>query len=331
MTTTATNLGEILDRINALPFDWHQSGTMGPDPLAAIARLTGGHLRRSLETGTGKTTLLLSHISEHHTVFAIDGGQSLTVTRKSDLLEGSRVHFVDGPTQRTLLAYQFSEPLDFVLLDGPHGYPFPELEYWAVYPHIRPGGVLAIDDIHIPTIHRLFEFLREDPMFELVEVVPHTAFFRRTTAQTFDPECDGWYLQPFNTSRFPVVTAPKPEAQPVDEQAYRDRLLPLIETWAAERARVAIFGIGDHTNLLFRVVPELERLNVVAFLDSNPDNQRQPFRGRPVRRPEWAEGGSDVVLCSSFAHEMTQMELLDRVKVKAVPSHLKPTNAPTGR
>jgi hypothetical protein len=31
-------------------------------------------------------------------------------------------------------------------------------------------------------------------------------------------------------------------------------------------------------------------------------------------------------LCSSFAHELTQMALLDRANVKVVPSHLRPTS-----
>ena len=48
---------------------------------------------------------------------------------------------------------------------------------YFVYPHLDTGAVLIIDDIHIPTIRRMFEFLAEDEMFELIEVVWDTAFF----------------------------------------------------------------------------------------------------------------------------------------------------------
>ncbi len=49
-------------------------------------------------------------------------------------------------------------------------------------------------------------------MFELVEVVDTTAFFRRTTAETFDPYCDGWWLQKYNAAHFPVsLVPPAPE------------------------------------------------------------------------------------------------------------------------
>src|SRR5690606_15817132 len=108
MTMQATQ-DDILEAVSALPQDWHGVGTMLRSVLAAIARHTGGRLVRSAETGTGKTTLLLSHLSERHTVFAVDYGRSLSVTRQSPLLRRERVEFVEGPTQRTLFQYRFTE------------------------------------------------------------------------------------------------------------------------------------------------------------------------------------------------------------------------------
>jgi len=40
-------------------------------------------------------------------------------------------------------------------------------------------------------------------MFELIEVVGNTAFFRRTAAPTFDPFGDGWEGQLYNTKNSP--------------------------------------------------------------------------------------------------------------------------------
>ena len=84
---------------------------------------------------------------------------------------------------------------------------FPELEYYYVYPHLREGALLVVDDIHIPTIHRLHTFLAEDAMFELVHVERTTAFFRRTGAPVFSPYGDGWEHQAYNRTRFPVDVA----------------------------------------------------------------------------------------------------------------------------
>lgn len=197
----------LLRRINDLPPAWHGHGSLTPLVLSRLARhLEGKQVRHSVETGTGKSTLLLSHLSAHHLVFTIDDPveRSLEVVRTSPLLRAETVEFVTGPTQRTLKTFELPETLDFALIDGPHGYPFPELEYHAIYPKLIPGAVLVVDDIHIPTVNHLFEVLREDPMYRVIEVVRTTAFLRRTDAPVFDPEGEGWNHQPYNSRRFPL-------------------------------------------------------------------------------------------------------------------------------
>src|ERR1051325_4387416 len=82
----------------------------------------------------------------------------------------------------------------------PHAFPFPQLEYFYLYPHLPTGGLLIVDDIHIRTVHDFYRFLRNDAMFELVDRVDRTAFFRRTSAPVFDPWGDGWWAQSHNRS-----------------------------------------------------------------------------------------------------------------------------------
>ena len=138
----------------------------------------------------------------------LDEGGSLAAVQASPLLRAANVQFVVGSTQQTLAPHQFTAALDLVLLDGPHAWPFPELEYYAVYPHIAAGGLLIVDDIHIPTIHNMWRFLREDPMWAEVELVGTTGFLRRTAAPTFDPLGDLWHEQPYNSTRYPVALWP---------------------------------------------------------------------------------------------------------------------------
>jgi predicted O-methyltransferase YrrM len=208
-TGGATAYDALVREIDALPSDWHGAGTCGPAPLRAIAHWAHSRrIRRSAETGTGKSTLLLSHVSADHTVFAIDDtgvSESFKNVRESPLLRRDAVTFVVGPTQQTLPRHEFgAEPLQLVLIDGPHGYPFPELEYYFFLPHLDEGALLILDDVHIPTIFRLFAFLREEAMFDLVGRVATTAFFRRNATPLFDPTGDGWWLQNFNRRRFPI-------------------------------------------------------------------------------------------------------------------------------
>jgi Methyltransferase domain len=182
----------------------HTAGTFAGAVLGAIFRHASGRsLERSVETGCGASTLLLSHLSRHHTVFAIDAGTgSVRSVQSSALLRREAVTFVEGPTQLTLPAHTFTGGLQLALIDGPHGYPFPDLEYYYLYQHLDRGAVLIIDDIHIPTITNLFDFLCADEMFAVEEVVETTAFFRRTDAATFSPIGDHWWTQGYNRRAF---------------------------------------------------------------------------------------------------------------------------------
>jgi len=198
--SSAEELRRIRRAVDELPDAWHRAGTVEPAVLDALER-NGRDLKHSIETGTGRTTLLLSHLSTDHIVFAKDDtgdGDSLSAVRLSPLLKSDNVTFVVGPTQRTLLSYEFDSPLHLAFLDGPHAYPFPDLEYWAVYPHIEAGGLLVIDDIQIPTIANMYSVLKADAMWDLVEVVHTTAFFRRTLSPAIDPYGEGWWLQGYN-------------------------------------------------------------------------------------------------------------------------------------
>ncbi len=195
----------ILNQIETLPSDWHKAGTLDASVLAAFVKHASNlPLEHSLETGSGKSTLMFSNISRHHLVFALDAGDSITCVKNSPLFNRSAVEYVEGPTQTTLPYYRFRHKLDFALIDGPHGYPFPEMEYYFIYPHLKEGAILVIDDIHIPTIFNLFKFLMDDSMFEFLEIVNQTtAFFRRTSSPLFSPTGDGWWEQEYNKKNFP--------------------------------------------------------------------------------------------------------------------------------
>src|ERR1017187_197814 len=195
----SSSINEIRARILEVQPNLHGAGTVSADALGAMVKHASNRIiRHSAETGCGATTLMLSHLSQHHTVFALDIGGSVANVRRSPLLRKGAVSFIEGPSQRTLPQHHFAEKLQLALIDGPHAYPFPDLKYYFLYPHLDSGALLILDDIQIRSIHNLFEFLRSDSMFRLEEVVRSTAFFTRTEAPTFDPIGDGWQEQGYN-------------------------------------------------------------------------------------------------------------------------------------
>ena len=96
----SVDIGALRREIDRLPDDWHGAGTVSPAVLEALARhATERRLTRSMETGTGRTTLLLSHLSSNHAVFAKDDrgdGDSLIAVQESHLLNTDAVSFVVG-------------------------------------------------------------------------------------------------------------------------------------------------------------------------------------------------------------------------------------------
>lgn len=223
-------IDKVVEHVLHLPADWHGAGSLKPNVLRAIVRQAQSiDIKHSVETGSGKSTLLLSHLSPDHAVFAMDDGNgSVQRVRESELLCAETVRFVEGPTQRTLLRQTFDEPLQLVLLDGPHGYPFHHLEYYCVYPHIEFGGLLIVDDIDIPSVYDMYRFLKRDEMFELSQVVHTTAFFRRTNASVFDPFADGWWLQNYNRRKKLVDWHPLSIAMALVPRSTRRVLLRMV-------------------------------------------------------------------------------------------------------
>jgi hypothetical protein len=179
----------------ARALQFHPWDAMAPSALEALAKR--GPFQFSVETGCGGSTIVLSHISKHHTAFAIEGAErTITGVRQHSDFRPEDVVFVEGETKCTLPRHSFEEPLDLALLDGPHAYPLPQLEFVYMFPQLRAGGWLVLDDIQIPSVYELFNFMRRESSIVLEEVAVRTAFFRKLGDGDLEP--DGWQRQGLN-------------------------------------------------------------------------------------------------------------------------------------
>lgn len=145
-------IDDIVDRVNTSSC-WHEHGSLSERVLCAMARhVSCLDVKCSVETGCGKSTMLIAQFSQNHIAFTADSDEILAKAKESPLIKDRNVRFVAGPTQKTLPVHEFAEPIQVILLDGPHAYPFPEIEYYFLYPHIEKGGLLILDDvdIHLP-------------------------------------------------------------------------------------------------------------------------------------------------------------------------------------
>jgi hypothetical protein len=74
-------------------------------------------------------------------------------------------------------------PLDLVLVDGAHGFPFPILDWWHLSAHLKVGGLMLLDDAYMPPVGMLVDHLRSRPSWEVVGSVGYRTVIVRKLAE----------------------------------------------------------------------------------------------------------------------------------------------------
>jgi hypothetical protein len=126
----------------------------------------------TLETGSGASTIVLAAAGAQHEAVTPDRGEEARIrTRCSELgIESSGVTFRIGPSHEVLAGWE-QRPLDLVLVDGAHGFPYPILDWWHVSRHVRVGGTVLLDDAYLPAVAAIVDFARTSPAWRVEEAV----------------------------------------------------------------------------------------------------------------------------------------------------------------
>lgn len=172
--------------------------------LANLVR--GGRIIHTSETGCGNSTILFSHYAQSHIVFcdvaSASGTSALSYVKSHPDFRPDKVSFVVGPTPETLFAGPKLAKVDVLLLNGQQAYPIPDLEYFKLGRRLTSQGLLILNDIRVPTIKNLFDFLFQDERFRLQGIVDSTAFFESCSAIL--PTPNDWRDQRYNRMFYPA-------------------------------------------------------------------------------------------------------------------------------
>jgi len=161
-----------------------KSWAVTPETLKVMfGMLTPG--MTTLETGAGHTTVAFALAGTNHTCITPAAEE---VVRIKDYLEklgiGDNVVFINRSSDIALAEKgAIPDELDFVFIDGAHRFPFPAIDWHYTYRKLRIGGIIGIDDIQIPTVRLLYEFLSVEDEWELVNTTGRTAFFKKAAQQ----------------------------------------------------------------------------------------------------------------------------------------------------
>ena len=157
---------------------------------------------KTLETGAGISTILFALRSSEHTCI-VPSAKEVALIRAYCLrkkISLDNVHFITNYSQN-ILPTLVKEDLDFVLIDGGHGYPIPAIDWFYTAPMLKSGGVVIIDDVQLWTGLELKRFLAKEDAWKLVR-----NFTRSTAYKKVAQECAReWVHQPYivRKSRLP--------------------------------------------------------------------------------------------------------------------------------
>jgi hypothetical protein len=197
----------ILDDLIADPPKIHGGTATGGDPQTlwstdeSCYRFLAGCVApgdRTLETGSGLSTALLAALGAQHTCVtpAADEVAGLKDYLAARAIPAEHLSFEIGSSDRVLPRLEGES--DLVLIDGSHGFPLPIVDWFYAGGRLRQGGILVIDDVHLPAVGVLVAFLDRDPRWEPMQRTRQWAAFRRGGAGDL---AEDWWQQPFHKVR----------------------------------------------------------------------------------------------------------------------------------
>ena len=140
----------------------------------------------TLETGCGASTIVFAAAGARHIAISPDLGEHDRVAAycAAQGIGCDGVRFIAEPSDVALLGSWQPEPLDLVLIDGAHGFPFPALDWYLTATHLRVGGLVVLDDAYLPSVHVVVRFLRSSSSWKQeVAIGYRTAAFRKLSAE----------------------------------------------------------------------------------------------------------------------------------------------------
>jgi Methyltransferase domain len=146
----------------------------------------------TLETGAGASTIVFAARGADHEAVTPSAEEAERIRRECGRrgIASDGLRFRIGSSHEVLPQWQ-ARPLDLVLVDGAHGFPYPVLDWWWLAPHVRVGGRMLLDDAYMPPVAMLVDHLRGRPTWEVEGAVGYRTVIVRKLADEL-PDFD-WH------------------------------------------------------------------------------------------------------------------------------------------
>ena len=189
----------------------------------------------TLETGAGLSTICFAIAGSSHTCItpSVEEHERIREYCSRASLSTEQIQFIPEPSQAYLSRMDLGDHrLDFVLIDGSHAFPNPIIDFFYANANLRIGGILAVDDLPIPSVGLLHRFLSTDPAYEVVSIdAGKTGVYRKLDETRYAHD---WTDQEFNR-RYP-------------DRSYLSILQQLRQRAGSSRMIVAAYRALKHAN-----------------------------------------------------------------------------------
>ena len=148
----------------------------------------------TLETGAGASTLVFAARGAEHEAVTPSAEEAERIRAECERrgISTDRLTFRIGSSAEVLARDWEPRPLDLVLIDGAHAFPYPILDWWFLAPHLKVGGLLLLDDAYMPPVAAVVDHLRGSQAWRLEDPVSfRTAAARKLAEETPAPEWQG--------------------------------------------------------------------------------------------------------------------------------------------
>jgi predicted O-methyltransferase YrrM len=159
----------------------HGEGTYGlePDVIAELKRVIKKDAR-TFETGAGISTFLFALQGARHTVVTPAEEEIARITDYSQKngISLEKVNFLPQFSWQALPQFT-PESFDVALVDGCHGVPMVQVDFFYTSLALKVGGVLVLDDVYLWPVHDLLEFLKQEPAWRFDCIRGKTGFLTK--------------------------------------------------------------------------------------------------------------------------------------------------------
>jgi len=147
----------------------------------------------TLETGAGASTIVFAASGAEHETVTPSQAEADRILAECERrgISTERLTFRIGSSADVLYNWQ-PRPLDVVLVDGAHAFPYPTLDWWFLHPHVKTGGLMLLDDAYMPPVAAVVEHCRNSAAWRIEPAVSfRTAVVRKLGDETIDGEWKG--------------------------------------------------------------------------------------------------------------------------------------------